>query len=126
LRWAESWRIASPWPEQVARFVDALKTLRLEVSSYLAIVLVLGPRTIALANWGAPLFINILVYSIFIMVGLFALRGTQLVGRGRKLLGEGYTMADVRAALLRPRKRPTRRTKSRSGVIVKARGVPRG
>jgi serine/threonine protein kinase len=112
-------------PEQVARFVDALKTLRLEVSSYLAIVLVLGAETIALARWGGALFVNILVYSVFIMVGLFALRGTQLVGRGRKLLGEGYTMADVRAALLRPEEAPDDADEEPVRVVVKARGVPR-
>jgi serine/threonine-protein kinase len=114
-------------PEQVARFVDALKTLRLEVSSYLAIVLVLGAETIALASWGtgSVLFLNILVYSIFIMVGLFALRGSQMVGRGRKLLGAGYTMADVRAALLRPEESPDEADAEPVRVIVEVGGVSR-
>jgi len=111
-------------PEQVARFVDALKALRLEVSSYLAMVLVLGAETLVLMNWGGPLFINILVYSAFIMVGLFALRGSQLVGRGRKLLGEGYTMADVRSALLRPEESADEGDEEPVGVIVRVGGVP--
>lgn len=113
-------------PEQVARFVDALKTLRLEVSSYLAIVLVLGAETLALSNWGGGvLFANILIYAIFVMVGLFALRGSQLVGRGRKLLGEGYSMADVRAALLRPEEVPDDQDEEPVGIVLKARRLPR-
>ncbi len=110
-------------PEPVARFVDALKTLRLEVSSYLAIVLVLGAETLMLMKWGGTLFVNILIYSIFIMVGLFALRGSQLVGRGRKLLGDGYTMADVRAALLRPEEVPDEHDEEPVRVVVKTRGA---
>jgi serine/threonine protein kinase len=112
-------------PEQVARFVDALKTLRLEVSSYLAIVLVLGAESLALRNWQGVLFLNILVYAVFVMVGLFALRGSQLMARGRKLLGEGYTMADVRAALLRPEEAPDEADEEPVKVIVKIGGVRR-
>jgi hypothetical protein len=112
-------------PEQVARFVDALKTLRLEVSSYLAIVLVLGLETLVLMEWGGALFINILVYSIFIMVGLFGLRGSQMVGRGRSLLGKGYTMADVRAALLRPEETPDEDDREPVRMVVQVRGEHR-
>jgi hypothetical protein len=110
-------------PEQVARFVGALKALRLEVSSFLAIVLVLAAETVVLMNWVGALFINILIYSIFIMVGLFALRGSQLVGRGRKLLGEGYTMADVRTALLRPEEFPDEADEEPVRVAVRVKGA---
>lgn len=112
-------------PEQVARFVDALKTLRLEVASYLAIVLVLGAETLVLMNWGGPLFINIFVYSVLIMVLLFAGRGSQLVGRGRKLLAEGYGMGDVRAALLRPEELPDEHEEEPVRLMLKIRGVRR-
>jgi serine/threonine-protein kinase len=113
-------------PVQVARFVGALRTLRLEVSSYLAIVLVLGAETIVLMTWLGALFINILVYSVFIMVGLFVLRGSQLVARGKKLLGEGYTMADVRAALRRPEEEPDEADEEPVKIIVRVGGLRRG
>ncbi len=112
-------------PVQVARFVGALRTLRHEVSSYLAIVLVLGAETVVLMSWGGALFFNILVYSVFIMVGLFVLRGIQLVARGKKLLSEGYTMADVRAALSRPEEEPDEADEEPVQLIVGVGGTRR-
>jgi hypothetical protein len=85
----------------VRRFLDVFTTFTLEVSSYLAIVLVLAAWMLALGDRGAPLFTHVVVYAVFVMAGLFVLRSTHLVGAARRLLEEGLDAADVRRALER-------------------------
>ena len=89
-------------PPAVERFVDLYKTLGTEIASFAAIVLVLGGEALALGSWGNPLFPTVLVYALFVAMGLGGLRFMQLVERARRLLGQGYTLSDVRAALDRP------------------------
>src|ERR1041385_6977221 len=62
----------------------------------------LGGEALALGSWGNPLFPTVLVYALFVAMGLGGLRFMQLVERARRLLGQGYTLSDVRAALDRP------------------------
>jgi len=86
-------------PPPVERFVDLYKTLSTEVSTYTAVVIVLGGETLALASWGNPLFPTVLIYALFVAIGLGLLRFMQLVERARHLLEQGYSVADVRNAL---------------------------
>ena len=86
-------------PAAVERFADLYKTIGTEVATYAAVIVVLGGEALALANWGNPLFPTVLVYALFVAIGLGVLRFFQLVERARHLLEQGYTMSDVRNAL---------------------------
>lgn len=86
-------------PLPVERFVELYKTLGTEISTYAAVIFVLGGEALALASWGNPLFPTVLIYALFVSIGLGTLRLMQLVERARLLLQQGYTVADVRAAL---------------------------
>ena len=88
-----------PVPEPVRRFVELLDTLGLEVSSYLAIVLVLGASAAVLTNVSAAALLEVFVSAVFIMAGLFVLRSTQLLRQAGRLLNEGLGALDVRRAL---------------------------
>ncbi|HTL06284.1 MAG TPA: serine/threonine-protein kinase [Gemmatimonadales bacterium] len=88
-------------PAAVERFVDLYKTLGTEVATYAAVIAVLGGEALALASWGNPLFPTVLIYALFVAIGLGALRFFQLVERARHLLEQGYTVSDVRNALSR-------------------------
>ena len=93
-------RRAVPLP--VERFVDLYQTLGTEIASYAAILVVLAGESLALWDWGNPLFPTVLIYALFVTIGLGGLRFVQLVGRARQLLGQGFSVGDVRAALERP------------------------
>ncbi len=90
-----------PVPRPVERFIDLYKTLGVEVSTYAAILIVLGAETVAMMNRDFGLFLIILIYASFIGVGLGVLRTMQLIGNARSLLTQGYTVGDVRSALER-------------------------
>jgi serine/threonine-protein kinase len=92
-------------PLAVERFVDLYKTLGVEVSTYAAILLVLAGETVALSSssgFGVTLFGTILIYALFLAIGLGGLRMLQLVRGARGLLERGYSVGDVRRALDRP------------------------
>jgi serine/threonine-protein kinase len=101
-------RVMVPLP--VARFVDLYKTLGVEISTYAAILLVLGGEALlafrfdsgGTAGWLYELFATVLIYALFLAIGLGGLRAGQLVGRARQLLGQGHSLRDVRLALDRP------------------------
>ena len=109
-------------PLPVERFVDLYKTFGTEVSSYAAIVMVLGAESLALASWGNPLFPTILIYALFVAAGLGILRLTQLVERASQLLGQGYSLGDVRVALDRPDETPDERFHAVTGLPARLRG----
>ncbi len=91
-----------PVPRPVERFIDLYKTLGVEISTYAAILIVLGAEAVAMMNRDFGLFVIILVYASFIGVGLGVLRMMQLIGNARLLLSQGYSVGDVRGALERP------------------------
>ena len=88
-----------PIPEPVRRFLDLLSTLGLEVSSYAAIVAVLGGWGALLTDLSGGVVTSVFVYAGFIMVGLFLLRSGQLLRQAGRLVSEGLGAMDVRRAL---------------------------
>ncbi len=88
-------------PRPVERFVDLYKTLGTEISSYTAVLLVLGAEMVIAR--GVPIqsaiFTLLVTWGFFLTLGLAGLRHFQLIRRARRLLDEGYTAADVRHAL---------------------------
>jgi hypothetical protein len=116
---ARGHRLVVPFP--VERFVDLYKTLGTEVSTYAAVLVVLAGEALALASWGNPLFPTVLIYALFVVMGLGSLRFMQLVERARHLLEQGYTVADVRAALDRPKESYALRFQVVSGLPARTR-----
>jgi eukaryotic-like serine/threonine-protein kinase len=89
----------APVPEPVRRFLDLLATLGLEVSSYVAIVAVLGGWAALLTDLSGGVVATVFTYAVFIMAGLFVLRSGQLLRQAGRLLSEGLGALDVRRAL---------------------------
>ena len=88
----------------VGRFVELYKTTATEIASYAAVDVVLAVELLIVGGsslQGAILAV-ILAWAFFGTVGLAGLRFFQVVRASRRLLEEGYNIADVRRALDRP------------------------
>ncbi|HEV8613633.1 MAG TPA: serine/threonine-protein kinase [Gemmatimonadales bacterium] len=99
-------------PSAVERFVDLYKTLATEIATYAAVIILMGVQLLIARNTpvAGALFAVLLVWAFFGALGLGFARFFELVKAARRLLAEGYSMADVRSALRGPAETPGSRT----------------
>lgn len=99
-------------PSAVERFVDLYKTLATEIATYAAVIILMGVQLLIARNIpiAGALFAVLLVWAFFGALGLGFARFFELVKAARRLLAEGYSMADVRSALPGPAETPGSRT----------------
>ncbi len=88
----------------VVRFVDLYKSLTAEIAGYVSVVIVLTAQMLVARGLliQEAILAVVLAWAFFGAVGLGVLRFAQLLRAARRLLAEGYSAADVRAALERP------------------------
>ncbi|MEZ4585003.1 MAG: serine/threonine-protein kinase [Gemmatimonadales bacterium] len=110
----------APTPAAVRATLETLRTFMHEVSSYVAIVAVL--LVAILIGVAAPpgVVVTAAVTVLAVMSGLFIGRSSQLVGRIRHLLREGFDADDLWRALERDDDRPSPAIGARTAVLALA------